>query len=150
MKKLFFFASAIFFNMAIYAQQRPISWTIELNPLEEGEAFELVCKATIQDGWYIYSQFLNPDEGPIPTSIMLDENEAIEVIGEPSESGHKKEGHDPIFDMFIVKFSKTVDFVQKIKLTDKSTTISGVIEYMTCDDEQCLPPTEVPFSLTLE
>lgn len=138
------FILALFYLPAT-AQETPVNWNFSIQKEETG-LIKLVCEATLEPGWYIYSQFLG-DDGPIPTSIQLDESLSAEKVGKPTESGHKKEGHDPIFDMNIVKFSKSAIFSQMLKLNSDNATIKGVIEYMTCDDHKCLPPTTAAFSL---
>ena len=129
------------------AQMNPVEWTFTLQKGEE-TAYKVVCTAELDAGWYIYSQFLG-DEGPIPTSITLEDTDAFVPVGEPTEEGDKKEGHDPIFDMHIVKFSQTATFSQPIKITADNATIRGSVEYMTCDDHKCLPPTTKEFALRI-
>ena len=147
MKRLILLAT-ILSPLFCIGQQSPITWSFEAKALDNGQ-YEIHCIADIEQGWYIYSQHLDPDEGPIPTSILLEEGEGYEVVGKAMESGNKKEGHDAIFDMFIIKYSDQATFSRIIELKNNSVTITGAIEFMTCDDEQCLPPTEVPFELSI-
>ena len=126
----------------------PVKWSWESKEVSEGE-YDLVFSAKIQDGWYLYSQYLEGEDGPIPTSFMFD-SENFEKVGKNEESSeYRKEGHDPMFDMNIVKFSKEVSFTQRVKITDASQPITGYLEYMTCDDSRCLPPKEVDFKFNL-
>jgi thiol:disulfide interchange protein DsbD len=99
----------------------------------------------VQDGWYIYSQFI-ADGGPEPTTIIFNKDENVEAAQKAKEiSTHKMEGHDPFFDMKVIKFKKEVTFNQKIKVKDASKPVRGFLIFMTCDDEKCLPPADVPF-----
>ena len=74
----------------------------------------------------------------------------IELIGVLSENGTKvKEGIEPMFDMFLKEFGETAIFKQKFKVLHGKTSIEGYVEYMCCDDMQCLPPKEVKFKIGL-
>ncbi len=128
--------------------EHPVRWAYTANAVEgEESVFDLVFTADIDPGWYLYSQHLD-DDGPIPTAIRFYENDALELIGETTEEGDKVEGHDPIFDMPIVKFNKQVQFTQRARIKEGLKEAAGYIEFMTCDEEKCLPPTEVEFAFS--
>lgn len=126
--------------------EEPVKWTASVQKINDNE-FDIAFKAVIEDGWYVYSQFVD-DGGPVPTSFAFKQDENLEVAGKAKEiSTHKIEGNDPFFDMKVIKFKKEVTFNQKIKVKDASKAVSGYLIFMTCNDEKCLPPTEVPFYL---
>ena len=51
----------------------------------------------------------------------------------------------------VYQFSNKVDFVQVVKLKNAvKTTVSGSVEFMTCNDEECMPPKKQPFSIALK
>ena len=127
------------------SQTTPIKWSFSVENGEQS-THKIICQAELEPGWYIYSQFLGED-GPIPTTITLDDSGEYAIQGGPTEEGEKKEGHDPLFDMHIVKFSKSATFAQPINLQADNATIRGSVEYMTCDDHKCLPPTTAEFTL---
>ena len=125
----------------------PVKWSFESSSLGNDE-FELKMTATIDDGWSIYSQHTS-DDGPVPTSFEF-ESKNFTAIGDVQETGKKKEGLDPLFDVNVIKFVKgPVIFTQKVKVTDYSKPVSGYLTFMTCDDQRCLPPTDVDFSFAL-
>ncbi len=123
----------------------PVKWTYEANQISENE-FEIVFKAEIDKGWNVYSQFID-EGGPVPTSIWYETEGVVENIGKAQEMGHKKEGMDPIFEMNVIKFLDDQPFVitQRVKVLDPTKKLTGYLTYMTCDDERCLPPTDVDF-----
>jgi thiol:disulfide interchange protein DsbD len=49
--------------------------------------------------------------------------------------------------MNVTKFETYYTIEQKIKITDPSKPITGYLNYMTCNDERCLPPVDVDFEL---
>ncbi|MCF8247508.1 MAG: hypothetical protein K9J37_20965 [Saprospiraceae bacterium] len=148
MKKIAFFAFAIFAAFAATAQQSPVKWSYEAKKVADG-TYDLVFTANIQDSWYVYSQYLESDDGPIRTAIGYDENTAVKLEGKNVEDGHKYEGYDDLFGMNIIKFSGNPTFTQRVKIL-KPTTLSGHVEFMTCDSERCLPPVEIPFRFDLK
>lgn len=133
------------------AQKDPISWTFSVERTGN-DTYQIILEGTIQPGWYIYSQFLEEDDGPVPTTVyIVPQNDAFDLVGIVKEEGHKKEGFDPIFEMQLIKYYEEIKFVQEIKMRGEGTQqLEGHIEYMTCNDNSCLPPKEVPFSLTLD
>ncbi|MNY71472.1 hypothetical protein D3C86_2098230 [compost metagenome] len=54
------------------------------------------------------------------------------------------------FDMNVSYFEKTAVFQQKVKLTGANAIVKGTLEYMVCDDAQCLPPETVEFSISVK
>jgi thiol:disulfide interchange protein DsbD len=130
------------------AQLSPVNWSFGKASLNNQEV-DLTITANIDDGWYVYSQFLE-DGGPVPTSITF-ESEGVELIGKSTEkSEHRKEGYDDIFEMNLIKFGKKVDFVQKLKVPAGTKSIKGFVTFMTCNNESCLPPKDVDFEIVLK
>lgn len=148
MKKFTLLCLLAFIALNSFAQiLDPVKWSFKTESISENE-FHLVFEAKLDEGWYVYAQEINGD-GPIPTSISFDKNSNITLIGNPSETGDKiKEGMDEVFGIDIKKFGKRAIFKQKVKVANRATKVTGTLEYMTCDDERCLPPTEVSFSFT--
>lgn len=131
-----------------YAQNSNVSWSFDSKKTGTDE-YTIHLKATIQPGWYVYSQYLESDDGPIRTAVVLEENTSISLDGKATEEGSKMDGYDDMFGMNIIKYKKELVITQKIKTTTP-TTIKGYVTFMTCNDEMCLPPTDVPFELKLK
>ena len=127
----------------------PVKWEMTTEAVSADE-FDLIFTARMDEGWSIYSQHTD-DAGPVPTGFFFDDADHYTRVGEVKETGKKKEGPDPLFGgVTVIKFPKgPVVFTQRVKVTDFSKPVTGYLEFMTCDDERCLPPTEVDFSFTL-
>lgn len=147
--RLFLLFWMIIMVNSTWAQSDPVQWSFESKKINATE-YDLVFTAQVNKGWFIYSQYLESNEGPIPTSFEFEENEKVEFVGEIKEEGHKKEGFDDIFGMNLIKFSDQVTFTQRIRLKGKLNKIDGSLEFMTCDDERCLPPLTVEFEIELK
>lgn len=131
-----FFLSAMTLSFAQIFE--PVKWSYETRQTGENE-YELVFKATIDDGWHLYSQFIQ-DGGPIKTSFNFDTINAVELLGKVEERGELEQDYDPNFEMELKWFSHEVEFVQKVKLKTEGAVAKGWLEFMTCDDQRCLPP----------
>lgn len=127
----------------------PVKWQTSQKQLSADE-FELIFTATIDDGWSIYSQYLESDDGPVRTTFEYEKGDHYTLIGKTKETGNKKEGFDDLFGMNVIKFSKKAVFTQKIKVSDLSKAVVGYYEFMTCDATKCLPPDMVDFEFTLK
>jgi thiol:disulfide interchange protein DsbD len=127
----------------------PVKWTIATKDLGSGQ-WEVIFNATIQEGWSVYSQQNYGDMGPWPTSIVVDSLPGVERLGAAEETGSKViDGHDVVFDMPVKKFKGSATFTQRLRVNDPAMPITGRFEYMTCDDQMCLPPATVYFILGL-
>lgn len=116
----------------------PVKWQTGINKISETE-YDLEAKATIEKGWHLYSQNV-PDGGPIPTTFTFETHSGYKSIGEVKESKGITE-KDPVFDMVIKYFENVATFTKRIQLTgNKGITIKGEVEFMVCDDTNCLPP----------
>lgn len=113
--------------------------------------YEVTVNALIDEGWAVYSQENYGDMGPWPTSMVVDQKEGINLEGKPAETGSKViDGHDMVFDMQVKKFKGSASFTQRIQVTDPDQPVTGLFEYMTCNDETCLPPSTNYFIIGLE
>jgi thiol:disulfide interchange protein DsbD len=127
----------------------PVKWKFEIQKLNEKE-YKLRYIAKADKGWTVYSQYTS-DDGPVPTSVNYEKMDGIQLVGKATESGAKKEGMDPLFGVNVIKFLSDKPYIieQKIKVTNPSKPISGYVNFMACDSEKCLPPTDEEFSFKI-
>ncbi|WP_411274134.1 cytochrome c biogenesis protein CcdA [Daejeonella sp.] len=152
MKNLLVFI-AMFLSIGAYAQfadpnakiEDPVRWSYRSEKINDTE-FDLVITATIDKGWHVYSQFIK-DGGPIPTSFKFVPSSSYKLKGTVSELPKAVSAFDKNFDMQIAWHKDKVDFRQRIFLNVPSTTVSGILEFMVCNDQKCLPPAEVEFKI---
>jgi thiol:disulfide interchange protein len=124
--------------------QKPVKWSYSAE--KKGEEVTLLLKATIEKGWHLYAQNI-PDGGPIPTSFKFNPAKAYTLVGVPVEP-KAEEVHDPNFDMKLRFFENQVTFRQKIKVAGpQAFNVEGSLEFMVCNDQMCLPPEEIEFSI---
>ena len=126
----------------------PVRWSFDSKQVTEN-TFDLLFTAAIEEHWHIYSNTLDPDKGPVPTTFDFTADKSYQLnkgIKEPKPINE----YDKNFDMDLLYFDNEVTFVQRVKVLAESTTIKGELTYMTCDDSKCLPPEYVNFSFDLK
>lgn len=152
MKKLTIILAAFFalmMPMVSVAQiYDPVQWSFSTESLGNNE-YNVIFKAEIEAGWHVYSQNI-ADGGPIPTAFYFTEAADYERVGVVTES-EAIVLQDPVFDMELRFFEKEAIFTQKVKVLGKEpVSVKGELEYMVCNDGQCLPPTAVEFDINLD
>lgn len=148
MKKLLFAIAIMIISVSAKAQiEAPVKWSYAAKKISPKEAV-VFFKATIQDGWHIYSLNVK-DGGPIKTSFTFASSKDYVPVGKPTEPKPIAK-NDANFKMTLTYFEKEVVFQQKVKLNSPSVSeIKGKLEYMTCNDHKCLPPDDINFTIPL-
>jgi thiol:disulfide interchange protein DsbD len=148
MKKLLLLIVVLMISAGAFAQiETPVKWSYAAKKLNNTEAV-IFLRATIQDGWHIYSLNVK-DGGPIKTSFKFTPSKEYALVGTTSEPTPLTK-YEEAFKMNVSYFEKTVTFQQKIKLKSGNlAAIKGQLEYMTCNDKKCLPPEDVDFTVSL-
>ena len=149
MKKTFFLSCLLMVVSltAAFAQiQDPVQFKTELKKISETEA-QIIFTGTIDAGWHVYSTDL-PEGGPISATFNTDKMEGMELDGKLIPQGKEIENYDKMFEMNVRYFEDKATFVQKLKITAANYFIEGYLQYGSCNDENCLPPTDVEFSFS--
>jgi len=127
--------------------QNPVTWQVSSSDLGDN-TYEVKIEADLEKGWHLYSQYLESNDGPLSTYITYESNN-FELIGKTEEEG--VETHmDPVWEMNISFFANHAIFIQKVKsLNPDSLVLKGNVNFMVCDDTQCLPPEDYSFQINL-
>lgn len=149
MKKFFTFTLLFCLALTAKAQLNPITWSFSSRKLGD-KMYEIEMKATIQNKWHLYSQVQPDDAIAIPTNFKFNPNPLYKLEGKVHESGKLEKYTDKTLGVSANQYSNTVVFTQKIKLkANVKTNVTGSVEYQTCDDEKCLPPKTVNYSIAV-
>ena len=125
----------------------PVHFKSELKTAKGTSEGEIIFSATIDAGWHVYSTDLGED-GPISASFNAVKMEGVETVGKLTPKGNVVKKYDEMFGMELKFFEKTATFVQKIRFTKPEYVIDCYLEYGACNDQSCMPPTEVTFKQT--
>src|SRR5690606_24925361 len=148
MKKILFFLLVLPF-LANAQVLTPVKWNTGTKDLGNNE-YEISLKATIDEGWHMYSQKHPADGIGIPATITFEENPNVKLIGEVTETGNLLDKYSELFQQQEKYYEHNVTFKQKVKLKNpKETTVKFSAETQVCDAEKCLPPDWLDFSVKI-
>lgn len=123
----------------------PVKWEFTQKKVSDSE-YDLYFSAKIDEHWHLYSQDIPMT--PPATTFTFDQSEGFKLVGELLEESAIHEEYDPNFEMVLKYFSNEAVFKQRVKI-DKGAVVTGVLNYMCCDDTKCLPPEDVEFEFRL-
>jgi len=128
--------------------QQPVKWSFSYNRIDNNK-IEVVANATIDKGWHVYSAYL-PADGPIPTSLVLKDSSTFKLSGGVIETPLPEKHFDNSFGVELAFFKNNAKISQVVELSSNSSfKLNGHVEFMVCNDEQCLPPDIIKFTLDI-
>lgn len=139
-----FILFTLLFSLTAMAQQNPVHFSVQQKQVSPTEV-EVIFTAKIDQGWHVYSTNL-PADGPTSASLHVDKAEGVTPVGKLTPRGKELNVYDKTFEMKLRYFENSVGFVLRYKITAKTYSIKGYLEYGACNDEMCLPPTQVEFN----
>lgn len=149
MNRLLLIFSLFLFGSSAYAQSDVVEWKFESKKLAD-KKYEVKLIALVKNPWHIYST-TTPDGGPLPTKISFTKNPLTAFDGKIKEVGKLESHFEEVFDIDTKYFNNKVEFVQVVNVKGNAkTNLSGTVEFMACNDKECLPPKSIPFSIALK
>ena len=148
MNRLLLVLTSFFIGSAAFAQSDVVQWKFESKKLTD-KKYEVKLIAMVKNPWHIYST-TTPDGGPLPTKISFTKNPLTDFDGKIKEVGKLETHFEEVFDVDTRYFNNKVEFVQVVNVKGNAkTNVAGTVEFMACNDRECLPPKSVPFSIAL-
>lgn len=133
------------FSLRAQAPGNPIRWRVNVKMKTATEG-EVIIKATIDPEWHLYGMKL-PKNGPKPTVIDFSGTKGVKFVDDLTPSVALEKYHDPMFDLDLTCWSKSVTFRRKFTVTDAQTAVvAGEIRFMGCNNQNCMPPKVEKFS----
>jgi thiol:disulfide interchange protein DsbD len=147
MKRMMTMATLMLISILAMAQmQDPVHFSVSQKQVSPSEV-DVIFTGRIDKGWHVYSTGL-PDDGPISATLTSEASEGAKADGKLKAQGNEINHFDNLFGMKLRYFENSVTFVQRYKLTAEKYHIKGFLEYGACNDQNCLPPTQVEFDFT--
>ncbi len=141
--KYFLFFILLLLSVNLSYSQNAINWSWRYDQLSQA----IVFNAQINDGWHLYSQHVGNDIGPVPTAFSFNPSNNVRLIDQVIEPVPIQK-YDENFESTMDFFENNVEFIQKIDVKE-NTLVEGIITYMVCNDNMCLPPVDLPFSIEI-
>ncbi len=150
MKKLLSSFILLFVAFVTFAQSgTKVKWTQSIKKIGD-KKYEVRLIAAIQPGFHLYSQDQSSDAIALPATVTFIKNPLVTLTGKTKEEGKLYDQFDKATNSRSRFYSNKVEFVQVVTVRSNiKTSISGEVQYMVCDDKQCLPPDKFKFSVTL-
>jgi thiol:disulfide interchange protein DsbD len=149
--KHFFLLFFTVISLGVAAQSgsaKQVSWTSSAKKLSEG-IYEVKLVADIKGDYHMYAQVAGI-EGPVPTAFTFTPNPLVTLNGKVKEIGKVVKKYESAWEGNVNYYEKKVEFVQQVKLKGKvKTNLAGKVEFMVCNESQCLPPSEVDFKVAV-
>ena len=151
MKKISGFILMLLVSLSSMAQSgTKVNWTYTVKKLSDKQ-YELKLAATVMPGWHLYSQVQSKEAIALPTKISFAKNPLVVFNGTIKEVGKLIEDFDKATQSKSRFYSNKVEFIQVVTLKSKvKTVVNGNVEFMVCDDKQCLPPDELKFTFRID
>jgi DsbC/DsbD-like thiol-disulfide interchange protein len=150
MKHFFLFLFTVISTVAIAqsGSAKQVTWTSSAKKLSEG-VYEVKLVADIKGDYHMYAQAAGI-EGPVPTAFSFTPNPLVTLNGKVKEVGKMVKKYESAWEGNVNYYEKKVEFVQQVKLKGKAkTNLAGKVEFMVCNESQCLPPSEVDFKVAV-
>lgn len=136
---------AVLYAAGVMAQgDVPVHFSVQQKVVSPTEV-DVIFTGKIDNGWHVYSTGL-PADGPVSATLTTEKAEGVKPLGKLKAQGKEISNFDQVFGMKLRYFEKSVTFVQRYHITGKTYTLKGYLEYGACNDENCMPPTQVEFS----
>jgi len=132
------------FTQSATAQVDPVKWSIE--KVQNNGKTDIIITADILDTWKIYSN-TTEEGGPIATDIVYESD--AQLSGVYREQTVPKSYQSDLFGMNVSTFADQAIFVQSIESYTSGTPLTAIVTFMSCNDKQCLPPTDIELLITL-
>ncbi len=148
MKKICLFILAVVITCSAWAQSsKQVQWTYSAKKIAD-KTFEVHMTAVIGGDYHLYAQ--ENEEGPVATAFTFVKSPLFSLDGKVKESGKLIKKYESAWNHDVKYYEKTVDFVQVVVLkSNVKTSLAGKVEFMVCNDKQCLPPADVDIKVSI-
>ncbi len=145
MRLLYLFIIGLLASSHCWAQfQDPVKFSVEKRNVSDSE-FEVVFNGTIENGWHVYGVDI-ADGGPTRAELTLERQTGVKPVGRLKAEGNVHRGMDPIFGMEVSYLEGKAVFVQRFQITAEKYDVAGYLTYGACNDQSCMPPSDVEFA----
>ena len=147
-KTLLFGLAALSGALAMAQSSKQVNWTYSSKKIAD-KTYEIHMTAVIGGNYHMYAQDAGGD-GPIPTTFTFTKSPLLSLDGAVKENGQMVKKFESAWSHDVKYYERTVDFVQVVKLkSNVKTALAGKVEFMVCNDHECLPPADVDIKVNI-
>lgn len=150
MVRFLFFTGLLFafFSQVSAQSSKQVIWSYSARKVAD-KTYEVHLTASIKGQWHIYAQEAGV-EGPLPTAFSFTGNPLFTLVGKVKEVGKIIKKEEEVWGGMVNYYEHSVDFVQVVKLKGNvKTSLAGKVEFMVCNDRECLAPSDVDFNIAI-
>ncbi len=138
MKRL---SSILILALTAIVAMAQVNFTVSYKRVSPTE-IDVIFNGTAAPGWHVYGTRCGGD-GPNPAIFGTDKAKGAKVKGGLKDGPGIKKAYDEMFGQEIYFFEGKAQYTQRVELTEKNYELEGYLQYSACNDETCLPPTDV-------
>lgn len=133
--------------LSMQAQEQHAHWKTDVKQLDK-DLYRVSVTAHIDSTWHIYDT-LRTEFGPNATIVEFNiaDQKRARKEGEMIISRAPYKYYDDIYMMDIGYFEDSVTFSQDIRLKKKDAVLNIYVEWMTCDENNCMPLADQEFTV---
>ena len=131
------------YTVALAQFQNPVAFSVTQKQTGDN-VLEVVFQGTIDAGWHVYGTDI-ADGGPTRAELTLEKQKGLKPDGKLRAAGKVQKKMDEMFGMEVSYMEGTASFVQRFTITEPEYEVAGYLTYGACNDENCIPPTNVEF-----
>jgi thiol:disulfide interchange protein DsbD len=125
-----------------------VQWNFSSKKVSDN-TYEIHMTATVNGDWHLYAQEVGVD-GPVPTTFKFTRNPLLVLDNKIKEVGNLVKKKEEVWGGVVKYYENKVNFIQVVKLKGNiKTNVAGKVEFMVCNDSQCLPPSTVDFKVNI-
>ena len=113
------------------------------------DALEIVFQGSADAGWHVYGTDI-ADGGPTRAELTIEKLKGLKPDGKLRATGKVHRAMDDMFEMEVSYMEGTASFAQRFIITEPKYEVAGYLTFGACNDEQCMPPTNVEFNFNGE
>jgi hypothetical protein len=140
---------ALLFATSVFGQSnKQVQWNFSSKKISDN-TYEIHMTATVSGDWHLYAQNVGVD-GPVPTSFSFNKNPLLVLDNKIKEVGTLVKKKEEVWGGVVNYYLNKVNFIQVVKLKGNiKTNVAGKVEFMVCNESQCLPPSTVDFKVNV-
>lgn len=135
------------FLPSVHAQMEdPVRWTVKTVEDVSARRVTLEMTASIDAGWHMYSNLIDPSVGPTPLTVDIKEMQGLKPVGELAASKSAVKKFDDVFGAELSWWTGRVTLKRTFDVTADKYKLAGAIRFQACNDRNCIPPTKEQFA----